>query len=52
MRNALNTQEIARVLGTLCQELGAETHLYIFYYLAIPTEKEELNTEGQLISIK
>ena len=28
MPNALNTQEITSVLGTLCQKLGAETDIY------------------------
>lgn len=29
------TQEITRVFGTLCQELGAETKYIISYYVAV-----------------
>ena len=32
-KGTVNTQEIPRDLGTLCQEPGAETNIYIFYYL-------------------
>lgn len=33
--NALITQGITRVLGDLCQELGAGTNMYLYLYLSI-----------------
>ena len=43
--SALITWEIARVLGALCQELGAETNKYLVFYYFTPLESNIDHTQ-------